>query len=146
VIIMTDLNYLDGPIANAPEADGGGAGPQLPDGTYQAVVKAARIVDKQTMTWPALVLTFVELSETMREIDLFQSLSSEEKRLPYLKRLIVQLWPAPTPKPSEIIARLDELIDRTFEIKVVSKRSADGSKEYRNVYIQRHLEGVEVPF
>ena len=144
-----DLSYLDQPMEDAPLPEGRADETPLPDGLYQCYLWQARIVTSEKLSYPALSLKFVELHPPIditdgRIAELFQVLDPDPKRLPYTKALLACLWSfgAP-PKPSLLQRSLAAIIDRCYNVKV--KTNKVNGKEYRNVYVQKYLDGVHAP-
>jgi hypothetical protein len=144
-----DLSYLDAPMEASPMPEGQPDETPLPDGTYQCYLWHTRIVTSEKLSYPALSLKFVELHPPVgitdgRIAELFQVLDPDPKRLPYTKALLACLWSfGSPPKPSDLPRSLAAIIDRCYEVKV--KTNASNGKQYRNVYVQKYLDGVHAP-
>ena len=145
--MTVDLNYADAPFDSAVAPPEGGSRQSLPDGTYQVWVQSAEITEEgyqgKRLDFPVLKITFRELADTNGAAYMTQQFHPDPQRMGFLKRLANQIWPAPVPSPSQMEARLGDLLDRCFDITV--KTTVKGEKSYTNVYVNRYLEGIQPP-
>jgi hypothetical protein len=146
-----ELTDYDKDFEDAPE-DEGAPGGEVPPGTYQAYVMSARVVDNDYDGHPQLKLQCKIISGPCKGRVLFpQGSFNPEEVIPtksgpmapivFLKQMVSRLGlKVPITRASEIPGRLDEMLDRVLEVKVMERR---GNSEKRNYYVQRFVKKLD---
>lgn len=144
------LGQYDDDFQKSKEATG--ANEPIPDGSYQAMVNAARIVEsKETfrpmLEWELAVVTgpYEGRKEWLRQF------LDNANNYPFVKRNL-RVCGVQMERLSELPGVLDQLLNTVIEITI--KTTKKGDKDYRNVYFDRRIDlnggldsdGEEVPF
>jgi hypothetical protein len=129
-----DLGQYDADFENAESPSFG----DVPPGTYQAWVERAWIEKRDGAFHPDFKLQCRVVGGEFAGKCLFPSQSFGPDYIKYLKGCLASMdLEPPIKRASEIRHRLDDMLDRVLEIKVVHKKGDD--RTFINYYVQRFI-------
>jgi hypothetical protein len=109
---------------------------EVPEGTYQAYVDRAVFDQPDWADYRRLQLTCKIISGPYEGATVFPSANVNPDYIKYLKAMLIKMGMDPVPRPSEILGRLPDMLNRILEVYVAKKK--EGSK-YANCYVNRFV-------